>query len=234
MTRTASRHFSKPSGATLVACGLGRAGAIAFSVSRSSAATGSSACAKASSGSRRLLDRRGHGGLVEQHLAHRAEQACAGGEPADGVERGRHVHRAAGVDPAMRGADAVEPAERGRHAHRAAGVGAEREIACARRGRRRRSARRAAGNAPRRAQVRRRAVMRVHAGDAVEELVGDRLADDACARCEQLFDGGGVLRRGLRLSKPVRVAGAGLLARDGIQVLHRGAEARRAGRSPRP
>ena len=114
------------------------------------------------------------------------EHARPARQPADDVERRRHVHHAGRIDAAVRGADAVEPAERGRHAHRAAGVAAQREIAGAGRGRRRRSARRAARDAARRARIERRAVMRVDAGDAVEELVADGLADDGGAGVEQL------------------------------------------------
>ena len=68
--------------------------------------------------------------------------------------------------------------------------------------------------------------MRVDAGDAVEELVADRLADDGRAGGEQLLDRRGVRGRGLGVGEPVRIAGAGALARDVVHVLDRDAEAR--------
>ena len=104
----------------------------------------SSASAKPSSAISSVADRRALGFAAEQHCADAAEHARTVGEPADGVERRRHVHAALGVDAAVGGADAVEAAERGGDAHRAAGVGAEREVAGAGGGRGGRAARRAA------------------------------------------------------------------------------------------
>ena len=68
--------------------------------------------------------------------------------------------------------------------------------------------------------------MRVHAGDAVEEFVADRLADDGRAGGEQLFDRCGMRRRGLLVRQPVRIAAAGALAGDVVHVLDRDAQSR--------
>ena len=75
-------------------CGLGSAPAIAPSASRSSVATASSASAKPSSAISRLPIGAGSGVAAEQHRADAAEHARGRREPADGVERRRHVHRA--------------------------------------------------------------------------------------------------------------------------------------------
>ena len=67
--------------------------------------------------------------------------------------------------------------------------------------------------------------MRVDAGDAVEELVADRLADDGGAGVENFRHRRGVRRRGLGVGEPVRIAAAGALAGDVVHVLDRGGEA---------
>ena len=167
---------------------------------------------------------------AEQHAAHFAERARSVREPAGDIEGRRHVHRAGEIDAAMRGADAIEPAERGRHPDRTAGIAADRDIAGAGSRRRCRAARRAAGQAAGRARIVRRAVMRVDAGDAVEEFVADGLAGDGGAGIEQLLHDACVLRRGRLRCEPVRIAAAGALAFDVIHVLDRdGQPGERAG-----
>ena len=149
-------------------------------------------------GDQQGADIRAYGLAAEQHIADAAEHAGAVGEPSDGVERRRHVHAAFGVDAAVGGADTIEAAERGGDTHRAAGVRAEREVAGARRGGGGRAARRASRDAAGRPQVRRRAVVRVDASDAIEKFVADRLADDGRAGAEILstamaFDAAGLV-----------------------------------------
>ena len=120
----------------------------------------------------------------------------------------------------------VEAAERCGDADRAAGVAAEREVAGARRRGRGRPARRTAGNAPRRAQVGRRSVMGIHAGDAEEQFIADGLADDGGAGSENLRDRCRIGARRSMGGKPGRVAGSGPRARDVVHVLDGSGQAR--------
>ena len=153
---------------------------------RSRSATGASACAKASSSTTTRSILRRDALVVEQHRADFAEHARRRREPARHVEARRHVGHALMRDALVRRAQAVDAVERGGDAHRAAGVAAEREIASAGAAApppSRPTSRRAGG--PARA-VHRRAVMRVGAGDAVEEFVADRLAGDGGAGVEEL------------------------------------------------
>src|SRR5512134_1089913 len=106
-------------------------------------------------------------------MADLAEQLGLSREIADRVVTWRHGRYALERDAAMGRPQAVKPAERGRHADRAAGIAAECEVAHLGRDRRGRAARRAAGDAIRRAGIHRLAVMGVPAEHAVEELVAN-------------------------------------------------------------
>ena len=67
--------------------------------------------------------------------------------------------------------------------------------------------------------------MGVHAGDAVEELVADGLAGDGGAGGEKLLDHRAMGDGRHGLLEPVRIAGPGALALDGVHVLDDGGEA---------
>ena len=69
------------------------------------------------------------------------------------------------------------------------------------------------------ADIGRGTVVRVYAGDAVEELVTDRLADNGGAGAEKLRDCHRMRGRGLLVAEPIGVACPGALAGDVVHVL---------------
>src|SRR6185437_7458356 len=73
----------------------------------------------------------------------------------------------------------------------------------------------------RRSRIDGRAIMRVDAGDAEEELVANRLADDVGAGLEQAAHRGRGGYRWFLIREPSRIAGAGALAGDVEHVLDR-------------
>ena len=176
--------------------------------------------------------------VLQQHTADRLEDAGIAREPAGDVEARPERHRAPRATPAPRSGASEDAAVAGGDAHRAAAVGADREVDELARHRRGRSVRRAAGDAARRVDVDRRAVVHVLAGQAVAELVAVRAPDHVGPGGQQALHR---LRRARRRrvgGEPVRVAEAGAVALDVEQVLDREGEARerplaRACRAPR-
>src|SRR5262249_10984805 len=89
-----------------------------------------------------------------------------------------------------------------------------------------------AGNAAWRPDIRRRAVMRIRARDAVEELVANRLAGDGRARRENLRDCIGMPGGRLLSREPFWIAAAGSLTGNVVHVLDdRGESGERTPRS---
>ncbi len=222
--RKASRQGSRPSGATLFSCGAWQhvRGAREKTLHRGGDRGIDLGEGLADNDHRvdRCIDAR----AVEQHAADAAQHAGGGGEPSAGVERRRHQHGAGKIDAAVGRPQAVDTAQRGGHADRAAGVAAERKVAGARAGGRGRSARRAAGNPSGCAQIGGRAVMHVDAGDAEEQLVADRLADDGRAGSQDFCNRRRVGFRRPMGREPGRIARAGRKAGDVVHVLDRGVE----------
>ena len=172
----------------------------------------------------RHVAQRGHGGLLAgQHGIDDGAAAHAGGQRADGIERGGQRQRAFGGHAPLRRLEAGEPAQRRRDAHRAARVAADADHRHAIGHRHGRAARRAARNAatidaiPR---VLRRAVVRVQAQAGERELGHVGAPDDHRAGGDQAVDDGGVALGRRRILQHHRARG-GDLARHVEQVLHR-------------
>ena len=157
--------------------------------------------------------------VAEQRASHAFEDPRVARKPAAGIEARRKRQYAVEGDAPVGGSHAEDPAEARRQAHRAAGVAADGKVHHAGGDGRSRPAGRAAGDAPRRVYVHRRAVVRILAREAPGQFVGVGLADEMRARVEQPLNDRRRLRRGTVGAQPVGAAETGPVARDVVDVL---------------
>jgi hypothetical protein len=158
-------------------------------------------------------------GAAQQHLADPRIDVDIPGEPAEGIEARGQRHSALKRDGAVGGAQADEPAEARRCANRATRVGTERDVGQPARHGRGRAGGGAAGHPARRGRVDRFGKMGVLAHQREGQFVGLRAPHESGAGIEELLQG----RRGAfcyrRFGELVRIAAAGLLARNVVDVL---------------